>query len=463
MAADRPNVVFLFADEWRGQAAGYAGDTNCETPVLDALAAESVDFTHAVSGCSVCCPYRASLLTGQYPLTHGVFINDVELDPTIPSIAPAFKAGGYHTAYIGKWHVYGSPDGRYGRRRAYVPRPYQMGFDSWKGFECCHGYNQSPYYHNDDPEPRMWDGYDAFAQSREAAETIRACAAADTPFLLMLSWGPPHFPLETAPPEYRARYEGRELTLRPNVPEAHRDLAQEELRGYYAHIAAIDDALKIVLDAICAAGIEDNTVVVVTSDHGDMRQSQGLDTKLFPWDESIRVPFLLRWPARLGRQRREIPIPIDAPDILPTLLGLCGLPELPTAEGVDFSPVIRGEAEPTGDEAALLSMAAEFTELRFNDMRAYRGLRTRRHTYVRTLDGPWLLYDNEIDPYQMDNLIGRPEHAALQAALEARLQGRLDAMGDEFLDGQVYLERAGLTHYKEVHSPVRRHWVSPWS
>ena len=107
--SERPNVIFVFADEWRAQATGYAGDPNCETPVLDQLASKSLNVTHAVSGCSVCCPYRGSLLTGQYPLTHGVFINDVELNPECESIAKAFNAGGYTTSYIGKWHVYGSP------------------------------------------------------------------------------------------------------------------------------------------------------------------------------------------------------------------------------------------------------------------------------------------------------------------------------------------------------------------
>ena len=147
----RPNIVFVFADEWRAQATGYAGDVNCETPVMDALAAESLNLTHAVSGCSVCCPYRGSLLTGQYPLTHGIFINDVELDPDCMSIARAFKAGGYDTSYIGKWHVYGSPEGKNKRRAVPVPRSHQMGFDEWRGFECTHNHLDSGYFHNEDP------------------------------------------------------------------------------------------------------------------------------------------------------------------------------------------------------------------------------------------------------------------------------------------------------------------------
>jgi len=116
--ARRPNVLYLLADEWRAQSTGYNGDRNTATPVLDRLEAESVNFENAVSGCAVCCPYRASLLTGQYPLTNGVFINDVELKPKGPTLGETFRGAGYRTGFIGKWHVYGSPDGRYGRRLA---------------------------------------------------------------------------------------------------------------------------------------------------------------------------------------------------------------------------------------------------------------------------------------------------------------------------------------------------------
>jgi len=489
--------VFVFADEWRAQATGYAGDENAHTPTLDALARESVRFSHAVAGCPVCCPYRASLMTGQYPQTHGVFINDVELDPNVFSIARAFQAHGYDTAYIGKWHLYGSPDGVYGRREAYVPRDHQLGFDYWKGFECCHDYARSPYFVADDPTLRWWDGYDAFAQSRDAADYIRRHATSDRPFLLMLSWGPPHFPLDTAPEGYRRLYENRALTLRPNVPPERREQAQQELRGYYAHIAALDDCLKIVWDALRQAGIEsdvpvlEDTVFVFTADHGDMRQSQGLDTKLFPFDESIRVPFLLHYPrlatraspgraagsaesagagemapARCGGS--DIAVPIDAPDIMPTLLGLAGLPVPPTVEGTDWSPIVRGEAQPSGEEAALLAILSEFTEIRANGMRAYRGLRTARYTYVRDTAGPWLLFDNQADPYQMRNLVHSAEHRRLQERLEAQLAERLARMGDEFREGRYYLEQRGrvrpygLAHYYEVNCPIRRVWRSPW-
>ncbi|MDA1045043.1 MAG: sulfatase [Verrucomicrobia bacterium] len=461
--SEAPNIVFIFADELRVQDLGYAGNPDCKTPVIDAFAAESTIVTHAVSGCSVCCPYRASLMTGQYPVNNGVYINDVELNPNCNSIARAFGQEGFKTAYIGKWHIYGSPAGHYERRHNYVPREYQMGFDYWKGFECTHDYNDSYYFFNDDETRHKWEGYDAFAQSRDAAEYIKTNAKANAPFMLMLSWGPPHFPLHTAPQEYRDRYASCDIALRPNVPGDHHENAREELRGNYAHMAALEDCLHIVLDAVQVSGKADNTIVIFTSDHGDMFGSQGLYRKCVPWDESIRVPFVIRWPAGLAGGGRELALPIDAPDIMPTLLGLCGRVAPESVDGKDYSDVLTGTQHIPEDAAALLNMPAAFTTLQNCGFKAYRGLRTARYTYVRNIDGPWLLFDNETDPYQMSNFINQSTHADLQARLEAQLQRRLAAIGDAFHDSNFYLERDGLTHYREVqHSPDNL-WRDPWA
>ena len=140
----QPNVLFVLADEWRAQALGYSGDPNVHTTVLDRFAAESVNFENAVSGHPVCCPFRASLMTGQYPLTNGLFVNDEELKPTGTTLGQSFAKAGYQTGYIGKWHLYGSPDGKYGRRLAYIPPDHRFGFQYWKACECTHDYNHSP-------------------------------------------------------------------------------------------------------------------------------------------------------------------------------------------------------------------------------------------------------------------------------------------------------------------------------
>jgi arylsulfatase A-like enzyme len=456
-AVRRPNVVFILADEWRAQATGYAGDPNVRTPVLDRLSRESVSFETAVSGCPVCCPYRASLMTGQYPLTNGVFINDVELQPHGPTLAETFKRAGYSTGFIGKWHLYGSPDGKYGRRLAYIPPETRLGFDYWKACECTHEYNRSLYYEGNDRSPKYWPGYDAFAETADACAFIESHNRAD-PFFLTLSLGPPHFPYATAPEKYQRMYENKEIRLRSNVPPENRHDATQNLRGYYAHMAALDDCLDRILRTLEKTGAAEDTIVVFTSDHGDMMYSQGLTTKLYPWDESIRVPLLVRYPRKLGRKSRRVRTPISAPDLMPTLLGLSNLAIPESVEGTDCSRLLSGSPAPR-DASVFINLPVPITEARRYGFAAYRGLRTERYTYVRSIKGPWLLYDNQRDPFQMHNLCGRAPQ--LQRQLDDALDATLRRRGDEFLPAEEYVKRAGVAHYQEVNVPIGRH-LSPW-
>lgn len=431
-ARKRPNVLFVFADQWRAQAMGYAGDENARTPNLDRLAGRSVHFANAVSCCPVCSPYRASLLTGRYPLTHGVFLNDVPLRDEAVSLAQAYRAAGYQTAYIGKWHLDGN------HRSAFIPRQRRQGFEFWKVLGCTHAYNDSFYYGDEDVRLK-WDGYDAIAQTREARQYIRDHAGGP-PFLLVLSWGPPHDPYGTAPQKHRDLFDPERIALRPNVPEQDRGKARQAAAGYYAHIAALDDCVGELLDTIRQAGIERDTIFVFTSDHGDMLYSHGCQNKQRPYDESIRVPFLLRYPALLGENGATIDMPINSPDIMPTLLGLSGIPVPATVEGRDFSGVLKGSPAP--DSAALIACYAPFGQwTRARGGREYRGVRTRQYTYVRDLKGPWLLYDNQNDPHQLQNLCNAPEHAALQARLDALLSERLKETKDDFLPAGDYIAK----------------------
>ena len=450
----QPNILFVIADEWRAQALRLNGDANVVTPVLDKFAGQSVRFDNAVSGCPVCCPARASLMTGQYPLTNGVFINDVELKPNAPTLGEVFAKAGYRTGFIGKWHLYGSPDGEYGRRLAPVPREKRFGFEYWKACECTHDYEHSLYYEGDDSTPKYWPGYDAFAQTDDACAFIDKNAKTREPFFLCLSLGPPHFPYGTAPEKYRALFEKRSITLRSNVPEEKRAEAETLLRGYYAHMAALDDCLARLLRKLDQRKIAEDTIVVFTSDHGDMMLSQGLTTKLYPWDESVRIPFLLRYPRRFGSAGRSISTPLNIPDIMPTVLSLAGLPTPEAVQG-------RDAFGSTASEPALLSLPVPITEARRYGFAEYRGLRGERYTYVRSIHGPWLLYDNQRDPYQKRNLCGRPESVALQASLNRQLDAMLQKVKDDFLPAKEYIARAGVGHYKEVNVKVG-FTKSPW-
>ena len=307
----KPNVVFVFADQWRAQAMGYAGDPNVRTPTLDKLANSSVRFSTAVSTCPVCSPYRGSLITGQYPLSHGVFLNDVCLGTNAVSLAQAFSRAGYRTGCIGKWHLDG-----HGRSN-FIPRERRQGFDFWRVLECTHAYNKSSYF-GDENVRQQWDGYDAIAQTREAQSYIRE-RAGHGPFLLVLSWGPPHDPYMTAPDKYAAMYQPDKLKLRPNVPADGVEEVRKKQCGYYAHCSALDDCVGQLWSTLRETGLEKDTIFVFTSDHGDMLGSHGRFHKQVPHDEAILVPLLIQWPKLAAR---DVTAPIGTPDLMPTLLGL---------------------------------------------------------------------------------------------------------------------------------------------
>ncbi len=442
----RPNIIFVFADQWRAQDVGYAGNAVVQTPAIDKLAKESVIFTNAVSGCPVCCPYRATLLTGQYPLTHGIFYNDKPLDPEANTVAKIFKKAGYETGYIGKWHLNGHEPGEdtFEARLKFIPKERRQGFDFWQVLECTHDYNQS-FYYEDTPTRLKWPEYDAIAQTSSAVRYINEKAKGDKPFLLFLSWGPPHAPYHTAPEKYRRMYTPDQINIRANVPDELREKARSDIAGYYAHISALDDCMKNLLAAIDDNGIAENTLFVFTSDHGDMLYSHGLEKKQKPWDESLRIPFLLRYPEKLGRSQKMIEMPVNTPDILPTLLGLSGINIPATIEGTDYSKVITGEERPA-NEAVLIQCPVPFHQWNYqNGGREFRGVRTKRFTYVRDLNGPWLLYDNLVDPFQMNNLIGADEYIFIQSDLEEQLQNLLRKTNDEFLPGEKYMQMWNYT------------------
>ena len=431
-ARPRPNIVFVLTDQWRAQATGYAGDPNVQTPRLDTLASQSIHFTNAVSVCPVCTPYRASLMTGRYPLSTGMFLNDLYLPDEELCMGEIFAAAGYQTAYIGKWHLDGHG------RDAYIPEERRQGFDYWKVLECTHQYNTSYYYAGDDPTKRKWEGYDAYPQTRDARQYIREHANDDRPFLLVMAYGGPHFPHDTAPAELKQLYPVDSIELRPNVSEGMRIRARKEAQGYYAHCTALDACIGELLDTLDRAGVAENTIFVFTSDHGEMLGSQGQlpKQKQRPWDESIRVPFLLRYPAIHGPMGRQVSAPINTPEILPTLLTLAGIEIPDSIEGEELSQYVIDD-ECREDRAALVMNVTPFGH---GNRIPFRGLRTARHTYIRNPDGPWLLYDNQVDPYQMENLVGVAEHAALQSELERTLRYKLLETGDQFLPVEQYLK-----------------------
>jgi arylsulfatase A-like enzyme len=445
----KPNVVFVFPDQLRRCATGFGGDLNIATPSMDRLAGESLDFQNAISGMPVCCPARATLMTGLYAHHHGVLVNDVHLDDGLPKLAEQFVDAGYDTAYIGKWHLNGRG------RKAYITPENRCGFQYWKALECTHDYNESAYYAGDDDTQLTWDGYDAFAQTDDAINYLNSRSKKDRPFMMMLSWGPPHDPYETAPQEFRDKVETAALKLRPNVPPEQEEVAREELAGYYAHILALDHALDRLDQTLEEAGLAEDTIFVFWSDHGDMLHSQGHNRKQRPWEESIRVPLLIRYPKLFGRDGRKVPGLINTPDLMPTLLGLCDIPVPESVDGTDYTDYLKGREEAPA-EGVLLTYFRPFGEyLREGGGREYRGVRTEHYTYTARLDGPWLLYDNEKDPYQQVNLVSDPESKGIIEKLDRQMRDLMRKVGDEFHPGDYYAVRLKGYLDESGHVPVR--------
>ena len=442
---EKPNVIFVMADQWRAQAMSYAGDENIKTPNIDKLAKEDIEFTNAISSCPVCAPTRASIITGQYPLTNGIFYNDKPLKTDAVTIAKVYKENGYKTGYIGKWHLNGhkKDENIWEQRLLPTPKERRQGFEYWKVMECSHEYNNSEYYDENDIK-HTWEGYDAEVQTDSAIAFINKNK--NKPFFLYLSWGPPHNPYSTAPEKYRKVYADKSrIKLRPNVPDSLADKAREQLAGYYAHCLALDDYIGKLQNAIKAAGIEDNTIFIFTSDHGDMLQSHGQFAKQKPWDESIKVPFIIKYPAKLTSPK-VINTPFVSVDIMPTLLGLSGLKIPNSVEGTDFSSYLLGK-ENIDIKSGLILCPVPFHEWsRIRGGKEYRGVRTERYTYVKDLNGPWLLFDNEEDPYQQNNLANNPEYANIQNELNEELNRQLTESNDEFKDADYYMNKWDYTY-----------------
>lgn len=434
----KPNIIYIMVDQWRASATGYAGDPNVKTPNLDQLAKESFNFSNAVSVLPICTPYRASLMTGRYPTSTGMFLNDLHLPATELCIGDALVSEGYQTAYIGKWHLDGQG------RHSFIPKERRRGFQYWKAAECDHNYNHSHYYSGDSDEKLYWEGYDVFAQTKNAQQYIRDHADTDKPFALFLSYGTPHFPHLTAPEEYKNRYPLDRIVLPANVPESMKNEALLlEAQGYYAHCEALDKSIGDLLSTLDELGLTENTMVVFTSDHGEMLGSHGVRAKAkqVPFRESANVPFLLRYPAIHGDKGKAIDMPINTPDIFPTLFGLAGLPIPDTVEGEDLSSIIAKGVEKE-DRTVLYMNLAPFVKGEYG--REYRAVKTAKYTYVKSLDGPWLLFDDIKDPLQMDNLVLNPEFSDLVGSMDKKLQEKLREIGDDFRPAQSYVDEWGL-------------------
>ncbi len=433
MTQDRPNFVLIMTDTQATNVIGAYGHPELQTPNIDRLAETGLLFERAYTTCPLCTPARAGLFTGIYPHTAGAWTNNLPLGDNILSMGRRFSDGGYDTAYIGKWHLDGP------ERSAFTPPGRRRhGFDYWAVADCTHDYMHSIYYRGDDPTPRYWEGYDAHAQTDDAIGYIESHGG-ERPYCLFLSWGPPHFPWREVPQAYLDMYDGQRFGRTPNRWE----VDERQLAGYYAHCTALDEDIGRLLEALERTGQADNTIFVFTSDHGTMMGAHGLATTLkqYPYAESALVPLVVRYP-RAQREAGTVAAPLNEVDLMPTLLSMAGATIPEAVQGQDLSRLITG-APGEAPTSSLVMSVAPFNINYLAHMPAYRGIYTSRYAYMRSLQGPWLLFDNASDPYQMHNLALLPEHADLVAELDGELQGWLDRTDDPFLSPEAHIAQWG--------------------
>lgn len=444
--AHRPNVVFLLADQLRASSLPAYGERQVQTPHIDRLAAEGVTLTQAVATCPVCTPYRAMLLTGRHPQTTGHVINFLRTRHDEISIGDAFAHAGYRTAWIGKWHLHTGSFPQTSRVKDYVPEGRdRLGFQHWRGYNFHMDYFNGSV-NLDDWRCEQWEGYETQALNRYALEFMDA--AGNQPFCLFLSPHQPHpTPFQYAPEEYYARLPER-LELPANVPPAMREVAVEAYRHYLAMILALDDMLGALLEYLEQTGRARNTLVVSTSDHGSQMGGHGLPPwkKKMPYEESLHVPWIMRWPGVLegGVRRDTLTAPVDT---FPSLCGLCGIPVPQTVEGYDLSASWRGIAG-AGEQEAVLTMNFGASFDYFDDGLEWRGVRTRRYVYTRWLDGRVELFDLAEDPLQIANLADEPGMAQLRREMEARLEELMARRHDQLVPCSNY--RPWVDHYRRV-------------
>jgi arylsulfatase A-like enzyme len=428
-------------DQYRGQDLGCMGNADVRTPHLDDLAAEGVVLPHTFSNTPICTPARGNLLTGKYAHTHSGPVNDLRMVELEVTLADHFSRAGYRTGFIGKWHLDGGK-----RLPGFIPPGLRRhGFQFWAANECNHTPFRSQYF-RDTSQPIPITEFEAKPWTDLAIEFLRG--AAGKPFFLEVAMGPPHPPY-AAPPEYEKSYDAAKLRMRPNWVEGTTGGSRTDIATYYAMISAIDDQVGRMLQALKDLGLEENTIVLFTSDHGNMLGSHGLIDKQQPFAESITVPGIVRFPQRLKPGRR-----LDAffthVDMGPTLLALCGLPAPGEMQGTDISGDLMGDKH-SAPQSAYFQLFAPYhlTKVPF----AWRGVRNHRYMYARSKRQPWVLYDLQQDPYELKNLADDPAARGIRDEMEKELAGWMERSEDSWdYTWDTSWDRVTLNRYRTFYT-----------
>ena len=434
--SNKPNVIWIFGDQHRAQSLGYMGDPNVSTPHLNRLADEGITFTSAVAGFPLCSPFRGALISAQYPhkVTPG---HQTRLAPEHPTVATCFNEAGYHTAWYGKWHVDGFQE-REGRAGLHVIPPERRGqFREWVGYE-----NNAPQFDcwvhggaGDDAFQYRLPGYETDALTDLFIAHLKERAQQDEPFFSALSVIPPHDPYH-APPEFMARHIPGQVQLRPNVPNVPRivERARRDLAGYHAMIENLDWNVGRIRAALEELGLYENTHMLFFSDHGDMHGSHGQFRKTSPWEEALRIPFIIGGgPHRYHHTSGFHPVPVNHVDVVPTSLGLCGIDAPDWMQGTDYSGYRLRDREIGSEPDSAYLQAVVPTMHGHSVDRPWRGIVTCDNWKYTVLEGqPWLLFNLNEDPYEQANHAHNSAYHAERRKLQARLAEWIDFTGDSF-------------------------------
>ena len=406
-----PNIVFVLADQLGARWLPLYSHRQVTTPNLEDFAAESAVFERAITTAPICTPYRGCLLSGKYPTQTGILENGQAYPAEFKSLADHLNDGGYQTYYVGKWHLSGAP-----QKNRWVRPDQRAGFQHFVGWESHHVDHHAGLIWADDPQAAFeMPGHETDSLTNIAIEQLEQAAVADAPFFMLLSYQAPHPPC-SPPAEFLAPYEHLDLVTEANVDRDawfkhvawQADYGAQRFRQlYFGEISQLDEAFGRLLRAMDRLGLRDNTLVVFTSDHGEMAGAQGKFGKGLMYEEALHIPLIVRAPDKPKALR--ISTPVSTIDIMPTLLDFAGCQVDEPLEGVSLRPAIDGD----GDSADRVVISE------YHDFCA-----TTRHwkliTRGRTL-APDALYHLSSDPHELSNRIDDPACADIQAQLSQTL------------------------------------------
>jgi len=466
----RPNILFIMADDLRHDALGYTGNPVLQTPNIDRLAARSTIFTRAFAPSPICSVSRASVLTGQYPRRHGVNNFKTQIADMSQTYPMLLQKGGYYVGFIGKWGL-DEQNKEYFKRLA-------SSFDFWGG-----SMGQSNYWHERDCHfvanngttdrteffcdcPADAHGVagegtrmgrrnlkDPIHQETEViprkVEQFLEQRDRDKPFCLSISLKAPHAPWPDFPEEVRPLFRDVALPVKASVDAQHAasrpeflqaslsnrergaryaadtgpgSFLQAEMRNYYRLIAAMDIGMGKILAALEKHGVQGDTVIIFTSDHGHFFGEHGFDGKWLLYEESIHIPLLIADP-RNGAEQRASGALVTLLDMAPTMLDLGGV-EVPAAmQGRSLLPLLSDPGRPWRD-AFFMEHLYRHGATPPTRIEPSEGVRTRDWKYINYVDqtGPESeeLYHLAEDPLEMHNLAADPGHEARLKSLREK-------------------------------------------